>query len=329
MASPVIPKLPIEIRLMIYAHYFGHRTVHVDLAISSSGIEDDGNEHKPFLGFAKCLSPVTSFEAFDASQQIQEGNPWGLRPIPDGTVGKYRFDNPHENCGTVTRINDASNVKNADSSLLMVSKSTYEEALPTLYKMTTFSFESARTLRTFVESLRPQVQRMVRSIHIAIEKDLPVSYPDPGFVSPALMAQRADVRRSMQAMTGLQNLHLSIIQDFLSDERPVNTVDFDCAPYRNHAEWLRSGEMPWWNEDLQNLVSPAVRNVTVLVSDTDEAATYDENHTIEQEEDYLEDTNRWTMAERAEFARALGDQLIKAGKSMKSPYEPPYKSPYT
>ena len=64
-------------------------------------------------------------------------------------------------------------------------------------------------------------------------------------------------------------MHLTEIQDFLWDEKPVNADEFDCAPYRNHAEWLRLGQMPWWKEDLQDLVSPAVRNVTVLVSDTE------------------------------------------------------------
>lgn len=313
-------RLPIEIRNSIYSHAFGFRTVHVrpkhhqfakDGSDPDSGV--DGYPHGRIayeqhildmahiggLQYGKCYDPISEIEAYEASQQIDSDNPFGLCPTCSGHGKNCHYAERHAKCWRSE--GRSGNYDYRESALLNVSKMVYREAIIVLFADTTFAFEHAHTMRVFVTSLTAWCRRLIKNLQLSIYMTYPPSNRLIGF---------DDIAKAMRLLTGLWSLHVHILQEFPAPGRKWGGRN--RSSYAGYIDSLRESEAPWWEHSIGLFRTEGLKNVTVIIDDIDQPPSYRYIYMLLDKEAHLRDLRHWTKEERAEIARRLRVKLLGA-----------------
>ncbi len=330
MGSPFF-QLPGELRDEIYGLVFGHRTIHVQSEyFENSNLRGDPTVYTDVLGYNSCWEIVSEEQAYLDSQYFNLDDPYGLRPHCKGAPKLCRYCKRHQICwdvirkgsagtldckyckeyGRCLRINTggggAWNLNHRKFAVLQTCKTIHREAMPVLFAFTTFSFDLAYTLSTFVTGLNPWRRHLVRNIRLCIVKDFP-PYP--------WIWENDNVRYTIQLLTGLRSLHIHILQKtFIPREllnRPECWHEALIPPFGVYIDSFREGTIPWWEDEIELFRSPKLNEVIVTIDDDVTAPIYGVHHTFEQREMFMRWCHLWTMEERAQWARLLRGKLLE------------------
>jgi len=327
-------RLPRELRDQVYDLVLGQRLVHVQ-SESFMRFRERGSPREIYQmrqyydneleeGFAyiemvytnaltlgECYEPMTEQQAYDVSQQVTFDDPFGLRPKCKGPVKNCRYCKRHSKCWA--RGFDMV-VNRREISLLRVSGDVHREAEAILYRNTTFSFNLAHTMKTFVQSLDPTQMHQIKTVHLHMSRDAE---------SSSWSWDSDDIPNTMKMLTNLTALHISILPTYLGPSEYVNQA-VDTGTLTNYFEcvdMLQRGALSWWKADLALFRHPKLRCVTVIVEDDSRCPLYSTGYDIQVRERAMRRIGYWTIAERAKLARLLEEKLLTSWNAISADAE--------
>lgn len=334
MAESSFFRLPRELRDQVYDLVLDQRIIHV-YSESFLRFRDQGSHGEIFrrrqncdneyeegfayhgevytnaIAFSKCYEPLTEQQAYDVSQQVTFDDPFGLRPKCKGPVKNCRYCRRHSICWA--RGLDMV-VNRREISLLRVSGDVHREAEAILYRNTTFSFNLAHTMKTFVQSLNPTQMHQITKVHLHMSR---------GAKSSSWCWDSDDIPNIVKMLTNLTTLHVSILPAYLGPFEYIHqTVNpGTLTSYHECVDMLRRGTLSWWRNDLALLRHPKLRRVTVTLEDDSRLAIYSRQYDFQDREREMLKSAHWTMAERAKVERLLGEKLLTSWNAISADAE--------
>ncbi len=335
MTGSFLFRLPRELRDQVYDLFLGQRLVHVH-SESFLRFQDQGSHGEIFrrrqycdnefeegfayhgevytnaMAFGTCYEPMTEQQAYDVSQQVTFDDPFGLRPRCKGPVKNCRYCRRHSICwaGGFDMV-----VNRRGISLLQVSSDVHREAEAILYRNTTFSFNLAHTMKTFVQSLNPTQTHQIKTIHLHMSRGAESS--------SSWCWDSDDIPNIMKMLTNLTTLHVNILPAYLGPFEFIHqTVDTGTLiSYHECVDMLQRGTLSWWKNDLALFRHPKLRCVTVTLEDDSRVTLYSRQYDFQDREREMLKSGHWTMAERAQVARLLGEKLLTSWNAISADAE--------
>lgn len=326
-------ELPLELRDYIYSLILPPRTIHItsetfrrtlnqeeqdrSLMDVNRAVEDGPKVFEDVytenFSFDVCQEYFSEHEAYSLAQQTSRDDPFGLRPTcwvngrrPDkeGVPTHCRYCTRHALCTHYWQRHIAHNTKRNEFALFRACRQTRREAKIVLWTTTLFSFTHAYALSCFIKSLTPLRRQYVKAIRLGITK----GYKAEGWTSGV-----DDLVSTLGMLRWLRTLHVDIRQYALGAynlDKDDPSLEYKLPSYSDYVRMLDDGSFPWWREDLVLFRGPRLRDVTVVVEEDATAPLYSASWGPEDEQARMRQQGDWTMAEKAEFARLLGDKLL-------------------